>query len=125
VNVLIVDDDPLLRKALIRIVASRGHSVVEAGNALEAVEILDTQSIHVALIDYELKTSMTGIDVGKHAIRRGATPVIVSGYPIEVMRPVIEDPLRGFAAVIPKDRIDIELLPILDRVEDSLEDTQP
>lgn len=59
INVLIVDDEPLIRWSLSETLGEQGYSVLEAGDGRGAVEAL-TQSAHpvdVVLLDYRLPDS--------------------------------------------------------------------
>lgn len=53
--VLIVDDDAAVRGMLRRVVAREGYQPVEAGSGLEAIEVLQHESEHVALIVLDLR----------------------------------------------------------------------
>jgi DNA-binding NtrC family response regulator len=56
IHVLIVDDEPLIRWSLRRGLAKRGHQVVEAGGAGEALARLRAEPgrFQVVLLDYRL-----------------------------------------------------------------------
>jgi DNA-binding NtrC family response regulator len=49
--VLVVDDEPELRRSLARLLLSRGMAVLTAGDGSAAIEILKKETIDVALID--------------------------------------------------------------------------
>jgi len=55
-DVLVVDDEPLIRWSLRRGLAQRGHQVVEAGNAAEALTLLAAEPgrFHVVILDFRL-----------------------------------------------------------------------
>ena len=55
-SVLVVDDEALIRWSLRRALSKRGHRVVEAADAAEALEALDRQrdAVDVVLLDYRL-----------------------------------------------------------------------
>ena len=56
VDVLVVDDEPLIRWSLRRGLVKRGHRVVEAGGAVEALARLaaEPDRFHVIVLDYRL-----------------------------------------------------------------------
>jgi DNA-binding NarL/FixJ family response regulator len=63
INFLIVDDHPIFRKALVRLLSvfKQKSSFSEAENGLEALRILDTNKIDVVLLDIQMP-KMNGID---------------------------------------------------------------
>ena len=59
-TVLIIDDDPGVRKALRRILTGSGYEVEEAGDAFQALEALDANPPDAALLDIKMP-GMDGI----------------------------------------------------------------
>ena len=59
-NVLVVDDEMLIRWSVSEALTGRGHTVVEAGSAEGALEAMASarQPIDVVLLDYRLPDSM-------------------------------------------------------------------
>ncbi len=80
--VLVVDDDPLMRMLAINIAEEAGFATIEAGNADEAVAILEGRSdIALVLTDVNMPGSMDGVKLA-HAVRRRWPPIriiVVSG----------------------------------------------
>ncbi len=56
--ILVVDDDPTLRRALSRILRSEGHAVVEAGTGDDALKAAREHAPSLVLLDY----AMPGMD---------------------------------------------------------------
>lgn len=58
-RVLVVEDETLIRWSIAETLAQMGHTVVEAGSAMAAVETLEEslQPIDVVLLDYRLPDS--------------------------------------------------------------------
>ena len=58
-RVLIVEDEPLIRWSIAETLALRGHTVLEAGDALSAVQTLtdEQEPVDVVLLDYRLPDS--------------------------------------------------------------------
>ena len=50
-RVLIVDDEPALRRTLARLLLSRGMEVLTADDGAQAIEVLERESVDVALVD--------------------------------------------------------------------------
>lgn len=72
-TVLIVDDDTILRNTLQKIISKRmGVSVIEAGNPVEAFEILKTVTPHAMILDLQMPY-MNGLTVMEHLRRIPAT----------------------------------------------------
>jgi len=64
--VLVVEDDFLLRMDAVDIVRSGGFDAVEAGNADEAIAILEARpTIHVVFTDIQMPGSMDGLKLAK------------------------------------------------------------
>jgi EAL domain-containing protein (putative c-di-GMP-specific phosphodiesterase class I) len=61
-RVLLVDDDPLVRRSFLRILADSGVSVESAEHPLEALELLKEQSYDVVLSDI-MMPGMTGLEL--------------------------------------------------------------
>ncbi|MDX2055862.1 MAG: sigma-54 dependent transcriptional regulator [Polyangiaceae bacterium] len=74
-RVLVVDDEPALRRSLARLLMSRGMQVLTAGDGEIALEVLNTEAIDVALVDLMLP-KLGGLDVLKH-IKSGRRDVEV------------------------------------------------
>ncbi len=111
---LVVDDEPAVRTYLSDLLQCKGIQSVEAGNAVEALRILQYQSRNIDLLitDIQMAGDMDGLDLA-YSVRNSfsSVPVIViSGDPEEaptdfsfVRKPfranailsVIENKIRG------------------------------
>ena len=73
--VLIVEDEFLLRMHAAEMISDAGFDVVEAGNAGEAIAILETRpDIHVVFTDIQMPGSMDGLKLARFV--RGRWPPI-------------------------------------------------
>jgi CheY-like chemotaxis protein len=73
--VLIVEDDFLLRKSAAGMIEDTGFEVVEAGNADEAIAILEARpDIRVVFTDIQMPGSMNGLKLAHYV--RGKWPPI-------------------------------------------------
>jgi CheY-like chemotaxis protein len=64
--VLIVEDDFLIRMDAVDIVKAAGFEPVEAGNADEAIEILESDlNIHVVFTDIQMPGTMDGLKLAR------------------------------------------------------------
>ncbi|MBX7502849.1 response regulator [Qipengyuania sp. YG27] len=66
---MIVEDEPLIRLALMDMFEGAGFAVLEAGDASEAMALLDTYAgrIGILLTDIRLGDGPDGWDVARHA----------------------------------------------------------
>jgi len=90
-NILIADDDQSICNVLQRILQDNGYQVFMARNGKEAVEITQTASIDVALIDIQMP-EMDGIQALKNIKNstKNTEVLIITGYPnLENLRKTI------------------------------------
>jgi len=80
-KILVVDDEPLVRKLLGRILARLGSDLVLAETVQEAIAALET-GVDLVITDVKLGGSGSGVDVARAASRlHPAPPVIaISGF---------------------------------------------
>ncbi len=75
-NVLMVDDDPILRNLLEDIVTREGHCAVPAESAEEILKLLPYWTFHVAFVDQRLP-GMEGLVLGEY-LRRNNENIMVA-----------------------------------------------
>ena len=80
-KVLVVDDDPVVRKSFDRVLSGKGYAVITAENGEEALRKLSEEKYDVVYTDIRMP-GMSGLDVAeKVKARRPWTPVvIITGY---------------------------------------------
>ncbi len=67
ISILIVEDNVLIADDMQMILEDMGYSVVANVTSYEkAIEVLKNESVDLALLDIQLATEKTGIDIGKH-----------------------------------------------------------
>lgn len=123
-RILVVDDDHDIVRVIARSLTRAGHEVHIATSAIGAVEMFRQHDFHLALIDYELGSPITGVDVAKHA-PRGTALIMITGHDPKEMRGEIADPLAPFLEIIGKPFTTDDVLREVDRVRRMNEDTQP
>jgi DNA-binding NtrC family response regulator len=74
-TVLIVDDDPTLREALVEAIRDLGHETHAAASGAEALALLDAEDIHAAFLDLRMP-GMDGLDLLRRIQARDARPVV-------------------------------------------------
>ena len=82
-TVLIVEDDAMVRKNVIRQIESLGYTTLEAANAVEALDIIDRHAtIHLLFTDVIMPGSMNGSQLVNEALRRRPSlkALFTSGY---------------------------------------------
>ena len=75
-RLLLVEDDPRIRGALVLGLADEGYEVVEAGSGESAVRLLDREDVDVVLLDLMLP-GMDGYAVCRTIRDRGDLPIIM------------------------------------------------
>jgi len=78
-KVLVVDDDPINRKLIVRILSKKGFEAIEAGNGVEAFTALENNDIDIILLDIVMPV-MDGIEFLKEIKTKPAyinVPIII------------------------------------------------
>jgi CheY-like chemotaxis protein len=80
-KVLVVDDDPVVRKSFDRVLTSKGYAVITAESGEEALRKLSEEKYDVVYTDIRMP-GMSGLDVAEQVkAKRPWTPVvIITGY---------------------------------------------
>jgi CheY-like chemotaxis protein len=80
-NILVVDDDELVRRALERALKSTGYRIFTAPSALKALELLEQHKV-VAIISDHLMPEMTGLEMMREVKRRfpECVKIIITGF---------------------------------------------
>ena len=98
--ILVVDDEPIVRMYAVDSLEDAGFIVVEAGDAEEALSLLDARpDIAVLFTDINMPGPMDGLDLARrvHAIRPDVQLIVTSGR----IRPS-NDELPDCGAFVPK-----------------------
>ncbi len=81
-QILVVDDDPLVRKSLTRLLSEAGFRVLVAANAEDALALTEEHDFAVAVVDKNLGGELSGLDILAMIRARSSTLVILhTGYP--------------------------------------------
>ena len=91
VRILVVDDDRNTRKLFSEILAAEGYEVLSAANGVEALELMDTEQVHLAVVDV-MMPEMDGLEFTKMLRQIGGD------LPILMVSGMIAGAFTGFAA---------------------------
>jgi two-component system, OmpR family, KDP operon response regulator KdpE len=81
-NILIVEDDPNIRK-LVRVnLVKRGYTVSEAGDSHQAIALFEAEPVDLVLLDL-LLPGLSGVDICKWIRARSDVPIIVLSARLE------------------------------------------
>ncbi|MDB5314145.1 MAG: sigma-54-dependent Fis family transcriptional regulator [Gemmataceae bacterium] len=114
-NLLVIDDEPSLRRTLRIALESMGHRVAEAGNSAQALEAVRRQRFDLAFLDLRLG-SEKGLDLLPGLLRVAGRPlhvVIVSAF--ATLDSAIEAMRKGAFDYLPKPFTPDQLRVVLDR----------
>jgi len=80
-RVLVVEDEGLIRMAILDALEDAGFEVVEAASADEAIRILDKQKIHFLFTDIQMPGKLSGVDLAHAMAKRfpDAGIIVASG----------------------------------------------
>ena len=81
-NVLVVDDEPLIAMSITDMLEDLGHRAVTASSAREALALLDRESGFDLVITDQMMPDMMGTDLARQAMSRHAdlTVFLSTGY---------------------------------------------
>ncbi|SCX31586.1 putative transcriptional regulatory protein pdtaR [Agrobacterium sp. DSM 25558] len=80
-KVLVVDDEALIRMTVIDALEDAGFTVIEAGTADEALDIIEEQAIHFLFTDIQMPGTNSGVDLAHEVATRfpDAGIIVASG----------------------------------------------
>lgn len=81
-SILVVDDDAVVRHSVVRVLTPDGHRVDQAGSGAEAVQLLETNSYSLVILDLRMPR-LGGLTVLQH-VRHShpQVPILVmTGFP--------------------------------------------
>lgn len=77
ITILVVDDDPLIAHDIVEILKEVGYNAIEPSHTYQnAVDSLKSETIHLAILDINLGSNKTGIDIASHIQKHYQTPYI-------------------------------------------------
>jgi NtrC-family two-component system response regulator AlgB len=114
-NILLVDDEPSLRKSLRLALETMGHRISEASRGAQAQDVLAHKQFDVAFLDLRLGDEQ-GLDVLPALLRMasGLAVVVITAY--ATIETAVEAMRRGAIDYLPKPFTPAQIRLVLDRV---------
>jgi CheY-like chemotaxis protein len=80
-TIVVVEDEPLLCMVAVDVLAEEGFVTIEAGSAVEALKICETQAIDVLFTDIRMPGTMDGLELAHKVHERwpGIVILLASG----------------------------------------------
>jgi two-component system, OmpR family, KDP operon response regulator KdpE len=75
-RVLVVDDDPQIRRVMRTTLEAKGHEVIEAGSGEQALELAGSEKLELILLDFNLP-GRTGVETCREIRSVSTAPVIM------------------------------------------------
>src|SRR5260370_33284829 len=96
-TILLVDDEPVFREILRELLREQGYTVLDAGNANEALEIGRQQSIALLIADVSLP-GINGCELAARMVREqiGLKVLFISGHAGSAICAYYNIPTRDF-----------------------------
>lgn len=118
-RVLVVDDEPMMTRAVMRMLKPAGHAVSVAGSGEEALERLAEQTFDVVVSDMGMGLGMNGWDLADAVNRRWSSVrfLLATGWGAAI--DPAEARARGVEAVLAKPYHPADLLRALARIDDA------
>jgi PAS domain S-box-containing protein len=93
-TILVVEDDPILRRSTCAVLRKHGYRILEAGTATDALTLFDTtpEHIHLLLTDVVMPEGMNGLELAAQLTERrpDLRVIYTSGYSPELASKNIE-----------------------------------
>ena len=140
ISILIIDDDPNLRKTLSDILRARGYETQAAGDGTEGLALLKQHAVHLALVDLRLPdisglevlekikanqpsieaiilTGNATLDSAIEATNRGAFSYLQKPYDIDQLLLHIRRAIEKQQAAAEREKLIIQLQEALEKVK--------
>ncbi len=114
-SILIVDDEPLIRKSLFEILKIAGFDAHTAASAEEAVSIFSTRSFDIVITDMKLP-NMTGVELLGHIkeVSPSTEVILITGY--GSIETAVEAMKKGAFDYVTKPVVDDEIKILIDKI---------
>lgn len=94
-TILVVDDEPMVRDVTAMMLADEGHSVLEAADGVQALDLLQRTPVDLVITDINMPR-LDGLGLAREVQARwpGVRILLVSGRPQPARLPVVCKPFR-------------------------------
>jgi DNA-binding NtrC family response regulator len=115
INILVVDDEPLVRRSLSEFLTLEGYCVSSAGNGREALDLLKTYTADIVITDIKMP-ELDGLHLLKHIKQNypDVSVIFITGY--GSIENAVETMKEGAFDYITKPIIDNEIRIVLERL---------
>jgi len=76
-NILVVDDDLIMRKLVSQFLSQKGYNSATCNNAGEALTYLENQAVDLVVLDHLMDPGMSGLEMLKHLRAQGSHMAVV------------------------------------------------
>ena len=85
IQVLVVDDEPIMRECLTDILSDQGYQVTAVSNGSDALERLEQASFHIVISDIRMP-GLDGEEVLKHSLRHNPSCkiILITAYSMDL-----------------------------------------
>lgn len=114
-HILVVDDEPLVRRSLSEFLTLQGYSVSSAGNGKEAVSLLNDYIADIIIADIKMP-QMGGMELLKHvkATHPGTPVILITSY--ASIESAVEAIKEGAYDYVTKPIVDTEIKIVIERL---------
>ena len=86
-NILVIDDDPAMRRMIDRILTGAGHQVTEAVNGVDGMKKFRAAAPEIVVTDIVMPGGMNGVELVQwaRALRPELKVIYSSGFPADVL----------------------------------------
>ena len=119
-KVLIVDDSEVARFTTNEICKQRGHETFQAENGIEALEVLEQNSVDLVFTDLNMP-QMDGIQLLKNMKNKGLSPIVIV-VTTEVSKDIVQSAKSyGATGWITKPVVEDKFISILEAMEQKIQ----
>lgn len=117
-NILVVDDNAMVRESYTELLRKRGYTVEQAGDGEAALNLVNEKAIDLAIVDV-MMPNMGGLELRQHLLSQSpsVTTILVTGQPdrVEGLMEDDADYLSGRISILYKPVHPVKLLAEVDK----------
>ncbi len=117
-NILVVDDNAMVRESYTELLRKRGYTVEQAGDGEAALDVVNEKAIDLAIVDV-MMPNMGGLELRQHLLRHSPSvaTILVTGQPdrVEGLMEDDADYLSGRISILYKPVHPVKLLAEVDK----------